>query len=450
VVSVTNFPSLNNSGDRLRLLDNSGSVIDSVAYLLSWFRDEDKQEGGWSLEMIDPANPCGEEGNWAASEDPSGGTPGRANSVMANKPDLTPPKVASVWLQGPQRLIVSFDELLQPPGEQTRISLDPQVPVSGMSLHGGARREVEILLSEALRLRTAYTLHLSGIRDCIGNGMEDSELTFGVPEPPDSGDVVISEILFNPRPGGSDFVELYNASEKFLQLEGWRLGNGSSVYSLPRFLLHPRQWAAFSEDPYGLTLQYPMANASQIVQADLPSFPDDEGEVQLMDSMARTFDRVNYQSRWHSIFLQEDEGVSLERIDYSQDAQSPGNWISASSQAGYATPGRANSQQRNSPGAEEVVQVVPPVFAHGDFAQIHYRLDHVGAAANVKVFTHGGSVIKTIADNEWLGTEGFFRWDGDKNDGEKVMPGYYFIWFEWFDSTGRVETYRKRVIVTAR
>lgn len=70
--------------------------------------------------------------------------------------------------------------------------------------------------------------------------------------------------------------------------------------------------------------------------------------------------------------------------------------------------------------------------------------------ANIKVFNHGGSEVKTIAENEWLGTEGFFRWDGDKNDGERVTPGYYFIWFEWFDSMGRVETYRKRVIVTSR
>lgn len=450
VVSVTNFPSLNNSGDRLQLLDDSGAVIDSVAYSLSWFRDEDKEEGGWSLELIDPANPCGEEGNWAASEDPSGGTPGRVNSVMANKPDLTPPTIVSVWPHDPFRLVVSFNELIQPPTEQTRISLYPQIPVAGASLYGETRREIEIRMSEVLQLRTAYTIHLSGIRDCIGNRMDDSELTFGVPEPADSGDVLISEILFNPRPGGADFVELYNASEKFLQLEGWQLGNGSSVFSLPRFLLHPGQWVALSEDPYGLTLQYPLANAPQIVHADLPSLPDDEGEVELLNSAARSFDRVNYHADWHTVFLKEDDGVSLERIDYTQGAQSPGNWISASSQAGYATPGRANSQQGSSPGEEDGVQVVPALFTHGDFAQIHYRLDHRGAMANIKVFNHGGSEVKTIAENEWLGTEGFFRWDGDKNDGERVTPGYYFIWFEWFDSMGRVETYRKRVIVTSR
>jgi hypothetical protein len=132
----------------------------------------------------------------------------------------------------------------------------------------------------------------------------------------------------------------------------------------------------------------------------------------------------------------------------------PDNWISASSHEGYATPGRANSQHRNPAGENENVSVTPTVFSPGtspaEFVQIHYRFDFSGGVANIKVFNHGGSVIKSIAENAWLGNEGFFRWDGDRSDGQRATAGYYFIWFEWFDADGRVETYRKRVIVAAR
>lgn len=453
VTGLSNFPSLNNSGDRLWLVDDKGVIIDSVSYSLSWFRDEDKQEGGWSLELIDLDNPCGEEANWTASEDSQGGTPGRTNSVIANKPDLTSPNMLAIWQPDSTRLIVSFDELLQQPA-RISVRLEPEISLADISLHGEARRELEIRLNETLLRRTTYTLHLSGIRDCMGNVMEDSAVDFGVTEPADSGDILISEVLFNPRPGGADFVEVHNVSEKFIGLEGWHLGNGPSANPLPRFLIHPGQWVAFSEDPQAVIAHYPSSNAHRVIRADVPSLPDNEGEVVLTNPGMQLIDQLDYQAGWHSVFLKDDDGVSLERIDYTRGTQLRDNWISASSHEGYATPGRANSQHRNAAGGNENVDVIPTIFCPGtspaDFVQIHYCFDLSGGVANIKVYNHGGSVIKSIAENAWLGHKGFFRWDGDRSDGQRAAAGYYFIWFEWFDANGRVETYRKRVIVAAR
>jgi len=59
-------------------------------------------------------------------------------------------------------------------------------------------------------------------------------------------------------------------------------------------------------------------------------------------------------------------------------------------------------------------------------------------------------LIKTIANNETLGFEGFYRWDGDRDDGTKSRTGYYIVWFEAFNADGSVKTFRKRVVIATR
>ena len=49
---------LSNTGTSLKLINEQGIVISSVSYRDNWYNDADKAEGGWSLEQIDPLNPC--------------------------------------------------------------------------------------------------------------------------------------------------------------------------------------------------------------------------------------------------------------------------------------------------------------------------------------------------------------------------------------------------------
>jgi hypothetical protein len=77
------FPTLNNSEEELRLLNREGALIEKVFYR-SRFGGGD----GVSLERISPELPSRIEASWAGSLDPSGGTPGRRNSVFVEtRPD---------------------------------------------------------------------------------------------------------------------------------------------------------------------------------------------------------------------------------------------------------------------------------------------------------------------------------------------------------------------------
>jgi len=129
-VGVSNFPTLNNGGEALTLKTSTGLSIDSVNYALSWYRDSDKQEGGWSLELIDLNNPCGEEDNWTSSEDAKGGTPGKINSVNANKPDLKGPQLVSVAAIQSNELLLTFNEKLEKALNTTLFSIEPSIDIS--------------------------------------------------------------------------------------------------------------------------------------------------------------------------------------------------------------------------------------------------------------------------------------------------------------------------------
>ena len=72
-----------------------------------------------------------------------------------------------------------------------------------------------------------YSINAENLYDCAGNLIQKEEVTpeFGLPEDADSLDVLVNEILFNPRPTGIDFVEIINASEKFINLKNWSLAS---------------------------------------------------------------------------------------------------------------------------------------------------------------------------------------------------------------------------------
>ena len=163
---------------------------------------------------------------------------------------------------------------------------------------------------------------------------------------------------------------------------------------------------------------------------------------------------MRYEQNFHSVFLRDKEGVSLERIYAEGNSNDPNNWKSAASTENFATPGYANSNAGNTQPVTGEVKIEPeifvPLYGQPDFTEIRYDFDRGGRVANIKILDQQGREIKQLANNQTLATKGFFRWDGDRDDGTKARPGYYVVWFELFDNTGLVETYRKRVVIAAR
>jgi hypothetical protein len=120
-------------------------------------------------------------------------------------------------------------------------------------------RELLLDLSTPLQVSQAYTLTTTGnLLDCAGNAIQQEfkTVSFGLPEPAAELDLVINEVLFNPKSFGVDFVEVYNQSEKYINLKGWSIGNyenelpvNTQTISNDDFLIGPGVHLAFTTDP---------------------------------------------------------------------------------------------------------------------------------------------------------------------------------------------------------
>lgn len=461
VLGVPSLPALPNDGGRLQLLSAGGQVLHEVEYTPSWHATNVKADGGWSLEMVSPALRCLRSGNWESSTDPTGGTPGRPNSVFREALDLDGPRLLQVWPLAPDRLLLTFDERLEATPPTGAITLDPSVPVTDLVISASGY-EAETVLALPLQPATVYRVSATPA-DCLGHtGGPQEPLPVGLPEKPEPGDLLLNEILFDPPVGGSDFVELWNVSDKVIALQGLLLGNirPGKEDTRPvelRALCLPGEHAVFTSDTAFLRKQWPDASERSLHELTLPTWPADSGDVSLflVDGPAsQLLDRMAYHEDQHYALLPDTKGVSLERIREDAPAGMAASWHSAAEDAGHATPTRRNSQYREGPEeVEEPFTLVDPVFSPDgdgvrDVLLLHYRFPEAGQMLNMKVFDRQGRPVKDLARELFLGTEGILTWSGDTGQGGAAGPGAYILWMETWRPDGQVRRYRKAAVLS--
>jgi len=468
VYGPTNFPSLSNGGDQLVLRGRNGRTLFEVSYSDAWYGDAKKKDGGWSLEMVDPNNSCAGASNWTASTAAIGGTPGKANSVAAARPDATAPTLLRAVALNPTTVRLYFSEKLDSTSAailSRYVLAAPSPAVTRAAPVAPDFRQVDLTLAAALLASRSTTLTVQTATDCAGNASGPLQsATFALPEAAVSGDVVINELLFNPRVSAVRFVELLNRSTKFIDLQGWQIANlkadGSGVDAKPLsagpLVLAPGQLLAFSTSSSIIQSQYPTSSdvANLVQLAAFPTFSD-ESTALLFDGRGIEMDRFAYSKNLHLSLLASQDGVSLERIRASGPSLGS-NFHSAAGSVGYATPGSPNSQAQDAPGGNQELTVTPEVFTPDDdglqdFTTLNYHLDQPGYAASVTVYDALGRLTRRLVRNETLATNGFLQWDGIDDKGRKAAVGYYILHVELFrPSGGEKREYKKTVVLGAR
>jgi len=454
-VIVINLPGLSNAGDEI-LLTFSRDTLQLVNYTDDWYNDPERDNGGYSIEFTGGAD-AGCSGRWRASVDAAGGTPGRENSVLNDPADVAGPRVIGTEID-PDGITVIFDEPVSPP--VLTYALEGPVSSPGATaLDGGTTFRINF--SAEIEIGQLYVLTIPGTFDCVGNQGEERQFRLALPEDPEVGDIVINEILFNPVSGGSDFLELFNCSDKVFQVQGWTLLNEQSTSSTTASreitasrLFLPGEYLTFTDDPDDLELRYQQVDPNQLVEQRLPSLPNDEGNISVIAD-GIFLDAFDYTDDLHSDLLDSDDGVSLERVRIKAATQSDANWYTAAASEGFGTPTRPNSQNRDelAPAGDQVFSLINTTFSpdgdsNEDFLELSYLTPSPGFLARVRIFDAQGRLVRTLRRVELLAGEGTILWDGADDDGARARTGLYVLYVELF-APGEQTTEEKLVAVLA-
>ncbi|MGB0932971.1 MAG: lamin tail domain-containing protein [Lishizhenia sp.] len=457
-VGVSSFPSLNNSGDDIILQSANALEIDKISYSDTWYNDDLKSNGGYSIERINPTLLCSGISDWSASNAGNGGTPGTENSLFDTSPDLTAPILISKYALAPNFVELNFNEGLDSSSiADALFTFSPARSVNQIYSSGKYPNNFTLELNENFIPGTFYSVWIDGISDCSGNSID---LTFQLilPEEGQGNELIINEILYNPITGGSDYIELYNQSDQYIDIKDWSIGifkddTISNIETVPtNYLLAPKDFVVLTEDSSAQLNQYPFAVNGKFVEMDLPSFNNDSNTVYVLLNNIIS-DQLSYTDQWQFQLLDDSDGKALERFSYTEETNDSDNWHTASEAVSFGTPGRENSQviSINYLGDFYVssTTISPDNDGFEDVVIITYEMNKPDLIGSVKIYNDRGVEVKVLSENYLLGNKGTFSWDGLNEENNKVSIGPYIILFEATDlSTGEV-LIKKQVVTLA-
>ncbi|WP_343747134.1 lamin tail domain-containing protein [Fluviicola sp.] len=447
--AVSSFPSYNNSSDDVVLKDNNGTIIDRISYADSWYRDAVKKAGGYTLELINPNDPCSDASNWIASNSPTGGTPGTQNSVYDITPDTQAPHLTGLIALSPNYLEVHFSEGMDSVSlVNAAFGTNPNLTVQSIYVASAYSSQAIITFNENLALSQHYQLNYGPVQDCWLNAATVTG-NFALADIPQAKDLVINEILFDPVTGGSDFVELYNRSSKVINLNDLSISryNGDTIQLMQNYLLNPGSYVVLTPDSNYQKNTFPEAVPGTFYTTTLPALNNDSSTFILLYNNL-LIDKVSYKEDWHLSLIDDTENKTLERINPDGPSSNASNWHTAAETIGFGTPGKINSQYMSG-NVSSNFGTTEPIFSPDndgfqDILLFRYRFDEA-MIATLKIFDNQGREVHTLFSSELLGTEGTFSWDGVTSANQKAPIGVYMAVIEAFSVNNGGKQFAKRV-----
>ncbi len=435
---------LNNENGTLILYNEFDEIICYLNYKNTYIDDKTKRNGGWSLELIDLNHPCAEEKGWKSSRNPLGGTPGFMNSISGQLEVSSYPSINQVAIPNDSTVVIFFNMLLHPSSlTKENYWLNNMAHPYQTSFFQNQGNAIMLSFSEKLSYGEPQTLKVkSKICDCNKNFLKDTTLAVIMPTLPDSGDVVINEILFETDDTCSEFIEFYNLSNKIIDAGSLMIVKTDSItheilaFSTPfpqGLILLPGGYLVSTPSVDLLKQRYYIPYPQAIMSwGKMFTFPNTEAIILLRTLSGQKLDKIYYSSNMHYALLNNTRGVSLERIRGEGSGMDRNNWHSASAISGYATPGYKNSQQIVKKEGISWLQLSNNIISPNndgvdDILSISVSWPEPAQSLTLTLYTAEGRLLKHLAFQQYIGNTATILWDGTVNS-LLLPPGIYIIY----------------------
>lgn len=398
-ILICSIPPLNNTGDEIILKDTYNRTIDSIKYSPSWGGNNGKSLERKSIDLNST-----DENNWSSSISKFNATPGKVNSISQKNYDLGIISFFSKMNYGEVGKNIVLTGIIKNNGKQkvgdVEINLYKDNNMNGIiddetinkkiisEIEAEQEIEIEFLVNNLLAGKNQFIMSINYSYDefeennialCSVNGVEINE---------ERGDIVINEIMYAPILPEPEWIELYNRSEKVIDIKGYRVGNevNNNIITKTNKILQPKEYIVIAKDTSIYSI-YP--DISNVMIGSFPTLNNSGGMMVVRDSLGRTIDSVYYKSSWGG-----NNGKSLERInDYLASTDST-NWKTSQSIKG-GTPGKTNSVSKKSYDIAIIDYLIQPkIPAVNDRVNIIINLANLG-----KHNINAQLIINEIKDN---------------------------------------------------
>ncbi len=347
LLQSSSFPTLNNSGDSLILLDHVENYIDSLGFEAEWGNKQ-----GVSLERKSTEQYSNSFLNWSLSEDDAGSTPGYTNSIALKDFDLaidtlylkhnnilhreTATLVLRILNNG-ERSIDDFDlsiNVYQDERKETVIS-EKYITVNRL-ISAGYYTKYEIQLPDIPGGVHPVVAKVYATQDNIlTNNRFENNIKIGY----QSNSLIINEVMYSPHSGEAEWFELYNTANHEIDLNQWRFRDISDqpikFCDTVRYIA-PEDYAIVAAQEDFLE-SFPNVASPVIIPTEFPTLNNTSDGIAIFDAVAHRSDSIYYMQSWGG-----EKGITIERRNPFVPALARDNWGTCEDSLG-GTPGERNT-----------------------------------------------------------------------------------------------------------
>jgi len=330
-VEMTGFPGYTQTAaDQIRLISPTGKLQERIDYEPSSWGGH-----GVALERRSLSAPASHPGNWGESLAEQYGTPGLPNSIG---PGFQAPVWAGVEVVDRETIRLKFEGPIDPDAiTPNHFTIDGGLTV--IHVNTVESQMIILTLDSEMISGVTYTLGAEGIRDIFGNEMsaQQRSVIYYQVEQALPGDVVINEFMYNEPDDYSRYIELFNRSDKIIDLSGWSQANNTGTRRTlieETTLLHPNEYVVITPDE-NLLFFFPELQVMNVGNR-LSALKNGGDSIIIESRESVVIDSLSYTPEWGG------SGVSLERKSVDVPAFYRENWAESTASM-LGTPGRSNT-----------------------------------------------------------------------------------------------------------